>query len=73
MTNGRDSQPKTLGVKLYKGQPVRTGGIILKQRGRRFKAGPNVGIGKDDTLFAKADGVVNFSPNKVVSVIPHSK
>jgi large subunit ribosomal protein L27 len=66
MTNGRDSQPKTLGVKLYKG-------IILKQRGRRFKAGPNVGIGKDDTLFAKADGVVNFSPNKVVSVIPHSK
>ena len=73
MVNGRDGQPKTLGVKLYKGQTVRAGGIIVRQRGRCFKAGPNVGVGKDDTLFALADGVVNFAPNKTVSVIPNAK
>ncbi|MCM8790407.1 MAG: 50S ribosomal protein L27 [Candidatus Omnitrophica bacterium] len=73
MTNGRDSQPKTLGVKVYKGQSIKAGGIIVRQRGHRFKAGPNVGIGKDDTLFAMADGVVNFAPNKIVSVIPNAK
>ena len=73
MVNGRDGQPKTLGVKLYKGQVVRAGGIILRQRGQCFKAGLNVGIGKDDTLFALTDGVVNFAPNKKVSVIPNAK
>ena len=73
MTNGRDSQPKKLGVKLYKGQSVKAGGIILRQRGQRFRAGLNVGVGKDDTLFALAAGVVNFAPNKVVSVIPNTK
>lgn len=73
MTNGRDSQPKKLGVKLYKGQSVKAGGIIMRQRGQRFKAGLNVGVGKDDTLFALASGVVNFKPNKVVSVIPNAK
>ena len=73
MVNGRDGQPKTLGVKLYKGQAVKAGSIIVRQRGQTFKAGPNVGIGRDDTLFALADGVVKFAPNKVVSVIPNAK
>ena len=73
MVNGRDGQPKTLGVKRYRGQAIKAGGIIVRQRGRVFKAGPNVGLGKDDTLFALADGVVNFAPNKVVSVIPNAK
>ena len=73
MTNGRDSQPKNLGIKLFKGQSVKAGGIIMRQRGQRFKAGLNVGVGKDDTLFALASGVVNFKPNKVVSVIPNAK
>jgi len=73
MVNGRDSQPKTLGVKKCKGQVVKAGNIILRQRGQRFKAGLNVGIGRDDTLFALVAGVVNFKPNKVVSVIPNAK
>jgi len=73
MVNGRDGQPKTLGVKRYKGQSVKSGSIIVRQRGQRFRPGPNVGLGKDDTLFALADGVVNFAPNKVVSVIPNAK
>lgn len=70
MINGRDSQPKTLGVKKYSGQVVKAGNIILKQRGRRFKAGLNVGIGKDDTLFALVDGSVKFTPSKIVSIVP---
>jgi large subunit ribosomal protein L27 len=69
VVNGRDGQPKTLGVKRYSGQTVRAGSIILKQRGLRFKPGRNVGVGKDDTLFALADGKIEFSPAKVVSVI----
>ena len=63
--NGRDSQPKYLGVKCYGGQTVRAGQIILKQRGTRLHPGWNVGIGKDDTLFATADGVVQFRPRRV--------
>lgn len=60
--NGRDSSSKRLGVKLYGGQVVRTGGIIVRQRGMQFKPGLNVDMGKDYTLFATADGVVAFEP-----------
>ena len=73
MVNGRDSQPKSLGVKRYGGEVVRAGTIILKQRGSPFKAGLNVGKAKDDALFALIDGIVKFAPNKVVSIIPASK
>jgi large subunit ribosomal protein L27 len=59
--NGRDSQPKMLGVKAYGGQNVPAGSIIVRQRGTRFHAGTNVGTGKDHTLFALVDGVVDFS------------
>jgi large subunit ribosomal protein L27 len=59
--NGRDSKAKRLGVKLYGGQTVRAGGIIVRQRGTKMMAGENVGVGKDFTLFATADGVVKFS------------
>ena len=58
--NGRDSESKRLGVKRYGGQEVIAGNIIVRQRGTKFHAGANVGIGKDHTLFAKADGVVKF-------------
>ncbi len=69
VVNGRDGQPKTLGVKKYDGQVVKSGNIILKQNGLRFKPGRNVGVGRDGTLFALADGKVDFSPAKTVSVI----
>lgn len=59
-SNGRDSQSKRLGVKLFGGQQVAAGNIIIRQRGTRFHPGENVGLGKDHTLFAKADGVVRF-------------
>ena len=59
--NGRDSQPKMLGVKVFGGQTVSAGSIIVRQRGTRFHAGPNVGIGRDHTLFALADGEVGFA------------
>jgi len=58
--NGRDSQPKMLGVKAYGGESVRAGAIIVRQRGTRFHAGENVGVGKDYTLFALVDGQVKF-------------
>ena len=58
--NGRDSESKRLGVKLYGGQVVQPGNIIVRQRGTRFHAGLNVGCGKDHTLFAKAAGVIQF-------------
>ena len=58
--NGRDSQSKRLGVKRYGGQEVLAGNILVRQRGTRFHAGENVGMGKDHTLFAKADGKVEF-------------
>ncbi len=58
--NGRDSESKRLGVKRFGGQAVIAGNILIRQRGTRFHAGDNVGIGKDHTLFAKADGVVKF-------------
>jgi len=59
--NGRDSQPKMLGVKVFGGQTVTAGSIIVRQRGTRFHAGPNVGMGRDHTLFALADGEVSFA------------
>lgn len=58
--NGRDSESKRLGVKIFGGQSVTAGNIIIRQRGTRYHAGPNVGIGRDHTLFAKADGEVKF-------------
>ncbi len=58
--NGRDSESKRLGVKLYGGQVAKAGNIIVRQRGTRFHPGANVGLGKDHTLFAKADGVIEF-------------
>ncbi len=59
--NGRDSNPKRLGVKCSGGQMVTAGSILIRQRGTRFFPGENVGIGKDHTLFAKKDGVVVFT------------
>ena len=59
-SNGRDSIAKRLGVKRYGGQEVLAGNIIVRQRGTRFHAGDNVGLGKDHTLFAKANGKVEF-------------
>ena len=58
--NGRDSNPKMLGVKLYDGETAKPGSIIMRQRGTKIHPGSNVGRGKDDTLFATADGVVKF-------------
>jgi large subunit ribosomal protein L27 len=58
--NGRDSQPKMLGVKRFAGQVVPAGSILVRQRGTRFWAGQNVGLGTDFTLFAKVGGVVRF-------------
>jgi large subunit ribosomal protein L27 len=58
--NGRDSNPKYLGVKRYGGESVLAGNIIVRQRGTRFHAGENVGVGRDHTLFALADGKVKF-------------
>ena len=58
--NGRDSNPQMLGVKRFAGQFVTGGSILVRQRGTRFKPGSNVGLGSDDTLFAKVDGYVRF-------------
>lgn len=73
--NGRDSESKRLGVKRYGGQLVSAGSIIVRQRGTQFHPGENVGIGKDHTLFAKADGTVQFlikgaTKRKMVSIVP---
>jgi len=59
--NGRDSQPKMLGIKAYGGEAVSAGSIIVRQRGTQFHPGENVGIGKDHTLFALIDGKVEFA------------
>lgn len=72
--NGRDSQSQRLGVKHYAGEQVLSGYILVRQRGTRIHPGLNVGIGGDDTLFAKADGVVEYDyargGRKRVSVVP---
>lgn len=73
--NGRDSKSKRLGVKLFDGNAVRAGGIIIRQRGTRIYPGNNVGMGKDHTLFSKIDGLVKFEhvsrTKKRVSVYPY--
>lgn len=58
--NGRDSNPKMLGVKIFSGQAVKAGMIIVRQRGTRFKPGPGAGMGRDDTIFALKNGTVAF-------------
>jgi len=58
--NGRDSNPKMLGVKMFAGQDVKAGMIIVRQRGTRFRSGPGTGIGRDDTIFATQDGRIEF-------------
>ena len=58
--NGRDSNPKYLGIKRYGGEFVRAGNILVRQRGTKYRPGSNVGIGRDDTLFALVDGTVKF-------------
>jgi large subunit ribosomal protein L27 len=72
--NGRDSNAQRLGVKRFGGETVPAGSILVRQRGTRFAPGTNVGIGGDDTLYAKIDGVVEFKKyrkaKKVVSVFP---
>ena len=62
--NGRDSNPKFLGVKVYGGQVIKAGGIIMRQRGTKFHPGKNVGCGRDFTLFALKDGVVKFNKSQ---------
>jgi len=73
--NGRDSQAKRLGTKVYGGEVIRAGGIIIRQRGTKVHPGVNVGMGKDFTLFALVDGHVNFrvkgpKQNKYANVVP---
>ncbi|MGD2119292.1 MAG: 50S ribosomal protein L27 [Chromatiales bacterium] len=72
--NGRDSESKRLGVKVFGGQQIKAGGIIIRQRGTAVHPGVNVGCGRDHTLFAKADGVIKFETKgpknrKYVSVV----
>ncbi|MBN1538146.1 MAG: 50S ribosomal protein L27 [Anaerolineales bacterium] len=75
--NGRDSQSQRLGVKVYGGQTVLSGNILVRQHGTRIKPGLNVDVGRDDTIFATADGIVVYETirdnRKRVSVIPHEE
>ena len=69
--NGRESNSQRLGIKVYGGAAVRAGGILVRQRGTRYHPGRNVGIGRDDTLFALADGVVMFDrQGRRINVVP---
>lgn len=73
--NGRDSNPKYLGVKRYGGQVIEAGTIIVRQRGTKFHPGKNVGLGRDHTIFAKVKGIVSFvvkgkNNRKFVSILP---
>ena len=74
--NGRDSNPKMLGVKRYEGQVVRSGTILVRQRGTQFKPGENTGLGRDHTIFSVIDGVVKFEwdskDKQRISVYPAS-
>jgi len=70
--NGRDSNSQRLGVKVYGNQPIKAGGIVVRQRGLTFKPGKDIGVGKDYTLFALTDGVVEFQKDgkqKLVNII----
>ncbi len=75
--NGRESASQRLGIKIFGGQKVIAGNIIVRQRGTKHNPGQNVGIGKDDTLYALTDGIVNFTKGRkdksVVSVIPEAE
>lgn len=75
--NGRESAAQRLGVKVFGGQPVSAGSIIIRQRGTKIHPGNNVGVGSDDTIFSKIDGVVTFERKdklrKKVSVYPQAK
>ncbi len=75
--NGRDSNAQRLGVKRFGGQAVSGGSILVRQRGTKFKPGTNVGIGSDDTLYAKITGVVKFEDRgrkgRFISVYPHEQ
>ncbi len=73
--NGRDSQSKRLGVKVYGGEQINAGGIIVRQRGTKFHAGNNVGIGRDHTLYARVNGKVRFcvrgaGSRQTIDVVP---
>jgi large subunit ribosomal protein L27 len=72
--NGRDSQSKRLGVKIFGGQAVQTGAIILRQRGTEYHPGKNVGLGRDFTIFALTEGVVEFKKGRLdrtfVNIVP---
>lgn len=74
--NGRDSNPKYLGVKIFGGQIVKAGNIIIRQRGTKFHPGNNAGIGRDHTIFSLIEGVVNFRKSggkkQFVDIIPQS-
>ncbi|QLG88670.1 MULTISPECIES: 50S ribosomal protein L27 [Chitinibacter] len=75
--NGRDSEAKRLGIKVYGGELIPAGSIIVRQRGTEFHAGDNVGMGKDHTLFAKVDGYVQFAvkgalKRRTVTVLPYT-
>jgi large subunit ribosomal protein L27 len=75
--NGRDSQAKRLGVKVFGGQEIAAGGIIVRQRGTKFHPGTNVGIGRDHTLFALTNGMVTFAvqgenSRQTVNVLPQA-
>jgi len=71
--NGRDSKPKYLGVKIFSGQDVKAGQVIVRQRGTRFRPGPGAEIGRDDTIFATRDGKAEFRTSgerRVVAIVP---
>jgi large subunit ribosomal protein L27 len=73
--NGRDSHAQRLGVKMFDGQEVKAGMILVRQRGSRFRPGPGAGIGRDDTIFAKQDGKVAFQSSgarRLVAVVPNA-
>jgi large subunit ribosomal protein L27 len=70
--NGRDSNPKMLGVKVFSGEVVQSGAIIVRQRGTRFRAGPGAGLGRDHSIFALRDGTVEFKTSgerRTVSIV----
>ncbi len=71
--NGRDANAQRLGIKLYDGQIARAGNILLRQRGAKFRPGRNVGQGRDFTLFALVDGVVDYGSAKRVNIVPQAK
>ncbi len=71
--NGRDSQSQRLGVKVYGGQFVSAGSIIVRQKGTKFHPGPNAGMGRDYTIFALSDGVVTFTEGRKVIITPQAR